>query len=127
MDPAVGTLEAMMERWAAAIEGDDAAAIAALFADDGVLLSSDAPTARGRAAIARVVQGWIDAGEENDRSSTIAAFVSGDRAVLARAYEVDFATETGTTSEQGRYLVTFRRQDGAWLVEAMAIFADPAA
>lgn len=126
MDPKIDAFEAIMERWAEAIEADDAAAVAALFAQDGVLLSNDAPTARGRAAIQGVIQGWIDAGEENDRSSTIAAFVGDDRAVLARAYEVDFLADDGTASERGRYLVTFRREDGAWLVEALAIFADPA-
>lgn len=126
MDLAVTELEAVMERWAQAVEADDAAAVAGLFTDDGVLLSSDAPTARGRAAIEAVVRGWIEAGEENDRTETQAAFVGDDRAVLARTYEVDFVTDDGTTSERGRYLVTFRRADGAWRVEAMAIFSDPA-
>ncbi|HSG86471.1 MAG TPA: SgcJ/EcaC family oxidoreductase [Candidatus Limnocylindrales bacterium] len=126
MDLAVTELEAVMERWAQAVEADDAAAVAGLFTDDGVLLSSDAPTARGRAAIEAVVRGWIEAGEENDRTETQAAFVGDDRAVLARTYEVDFVTDDGTTSERGRYLVTFRREDGAWRVEAMAIFSDPA-
>lgn len=126
MDLAVTELEAVMERWAQAVEADDAAAVAGLFTDDGVLLSSDAPTARGRAAIEAVVRGWIEAGEENDRTETQAAFVGDDRAVLARTYEVDFVTDDRTTSERGRYLVTFRREDGAWRVEAMAIFSDPA-
>jgi uncharacterized protein (TIGR02246 family) len=126
MDSTVAELEAVMERWAEAVEADDAAAVAGLFTDDGVLLSSDAPTARGPAAIEAVVRAWIDAGEENDRTTTEAAFVGGDRAALARTYEVDFITDDGTASERGRYLVAFRREDGAWRVEAMAIFGDPA-
>ncbi len=126
MDLAVAELEAVMERWAEAVEADDAAAVAGLFTEDGVLLSSDAPTARGREAIETVVRGWIEAGEENDRTATEAAFVGDDRAVLARTYEVDFVADDGTTSERGRYLVTFRRVNGVWQVEAMAIFGDPA-
>lgn len=125
MDPVIQELEAVMDRWADAVEADDAAGVAGLFTEDGILLSGDAPTARGRASIEVVVQGWIAVGETNDRTVTIAAYIDGDRASLARAYEVDFDADGELTSERGRYLATFRRVDGAWRIEAMAIFADP--
>lgn len=115
-----------MDRWADAVERRDAEACASLCADDAVVLSSDAPTAIGRGAIQALVQGWVDAGESNDRSGTLAAFLGSDRATLARTYEVDFVVDGVSTSERGRYLVSFRRAGDDWLIEALAIFADPA-
>jgi ketosteroid isomerase-like protein len=47
MGTPVTELEAVMDRWAELVEAGDADGVAALFADDGVLLSSDAATAIG--------------------------------------------------------------------------------
>src|SRR3989337_1609907 len=99
-------LEAVMQRWADAVERDDAAGCSALCTEDAIILSSDAPTARGRDAIEALVQTWIDAGERNDRPTTLAGGVEG-----------------GLT-ETGRYIVVFRREaDDAWRIAALSIFA----
>lgn len=119
-------LEAVMDRWAEAIEADDAAACAALCTADAVFLSSDAPTARGRDEIESLVRMWIDAGERNDRRATLASGHSDDLGWLACAYVVDFDADDGegVVTESGRYVVVFRREaDREWRIEALSIFA----
>ncbi|HLA15425.1 MAG TPA: nuclear transport factor 2 family protein [Candidatus Limnocylindrales bacterium] len=118
-------LEAVMERWLEAIERDDAAACAALCTEEAIFLSSDAPTARGRDGIEAIAQAWIDAGERNDRRTTLASGHSGDLGWLARSYAVDFDDDDGgVMTETGRYVIVFRRApEGAWMIEALSIFA----
>jgi len=118
-------LEAVMQRWADAVERDDAAGCSALCTEDAIILSSDAPTARGRDAIEALVQTWIDAGERNDRTTTLAGGVEGSIGWLGRSYAVDFdGGVDGVLTETGRYIVVFRREaDDAWRIAALSIFA----
>src|SRR3972149_2637528 len=92
-------LETVMERWAEAIERNDAAGWAALGTEDAVILSSDAATARGRDGIEALAGVWIDAGERNDRTVTLAGGHSGDLGWLARAYSVDFGLDGAVETE----------------------------
>jgi ketosteroid isomerase-like protein len=117
-----GDLEAVMAAWEAAVMARNAAGCLALCTDDVLILSSDAPTARGAEAARRVLQGWLDAGGSAGSSWTIAAYTDGDRPMLARGYAMTFDGDRGPVAERGRYLVAFRAVGGDWRIEALALF-----
>jgi ketosteroid isomerase-like protein len=100
-------LDRVLRDYERAWEAKDAAALAALFAEDGFVLSSGRPPVRGRAAIREAYRG-----------------AGGPLALRALAYETSgelgliiggFA-QAAKDSDGGKFTLTLKRVGGKWLI-----------
>ena len=113
-------LDALTAQWVAAFKANDFAAIEALMAPDSLLLAPGAPPVQGAKAVADMWKTWgalpnvaIDFG---GTYSEVAA--SGELAYDYGAYTFAFDSEEGPFSENGKYIVVWKKIDGAWKIAA---------
>ncbi|MBQ5945965.1 SgcJ/EcaC family oxidoreductase [Massilia sp. ST3] len=92
--------------WAA----NDAKALAALFAEDGIALPSNQPPARGKE---RIAQAYAGGGAMPTFLRVIDYRASGDLATLVGAYG-----PAGQARDFGKFVLVLRRVDGRWLIAA---------
>ena len=101
--------------WAKAYNGGDAAAVAAQYADDSVLLPPGAPGVRGRAAIlayfTKDIAGSKAAGVVFVLDPKTDVGVSGNMGWESGTYTV---TIKGAVVESGKFLSVSRKKDGKW-------------
>ncbi len=116
VDPAVAKVA---DAFASAMNAGDAAAAAAVFAEDGVEMPPDRPAIRGRAAIERYYREMfagpvkLSAFRLTHREGNVA----GDVAYLAGDSSVMVTPPGAPPAEQsGKYLVVLKRIDGRWKV-----------
>lgn len=112
-DPAAdrAEIEALTKTYETADRAGDHAAIAALYADDAVILPGNKPSARGRAAFA-------DYFANNDAEPEDITFTTQDVVV---AESGDLAYEVGTIAGPGwagKYLTVYRRAAAGWEIVA---------
>jgi uncharacterized protein (TIGR02246 family) len=116
VDPAVANVA---DAFASAMNAGDAAAAAAVFAEDGVEMPPDRPAIRGRAAIERYYR-EIFAGPVKLSAFQLAhreGRVAGDVAYLTGDSRVTVAPPGAPPAEQsGKYVVVLKRIDGRWKV-----------
>ncbi len=104
-------LKAMRDVWQAAFDARDAAALAAIYAEDGVLMPPNSDTLIGRPAIEAY---WADfqasgiGGEIKDTD----VYAYGDDGYTVGAYTTSDAG--GATIDKGKYIVIWRHVDGKW-------------
>jgi uncharacterized protein (TIGR02246 family) len=102
--------------WVKAYNGGDAKAVAALYAEDAVLLPPGAPAAKGRAAILEFITKDIAsskaAGAVFHVNPKTDVGVSGNMGWESGTYTV---TVKGATVESGKFLSVSRKKDGKWL------------
>jgi uncharacterized protein (TIGR02246 family) len=94
----------------------DAKAIAEAYTEDGVMLPPDATVVKGREAVAKLWQSWIDDGLKNLKLKTTEVEVSGDLAYEIGDFSLDVPGEDGSmTPAPGNYLVVWKKgSDGVW-------------
>ena len=111
---------ALNEGWLAAIAAKDVAAVAELYAEDGAILPPGSPIAEGRDAVAETWKGLFALpGFGLVFSPTrLEVASSGDMAYEIGNYELDFETDQGPLQDHGKYVVVWRKVDGAWKVAA---------
>jgi uncharacterized protein (TIGR02246 family) len=111
-------VRAVNHAWFAAYKAADADALAALYAEDAVLLAPGAAAVSGRAAIrefyAKDTAASASAGLSNVEGATSDVGISGDGAFQSGAFTV--ADASGATVDTGKYLTVFKRQDGKWMI-----------
>jgi uncharacterized protein (TIGR02246 family) len=111
-----GAIRAQTTNWIKAYNGGDAKAIAALYAEDAILLPPGAPGAKGRAAIqafiAKDIADSKQAGAVFNVDPKTDVGVSGDLGWESGTYTV---TVKGVTVESGKFLSVSRKKDGKWL------------
>jgi ketosteroid isomerase-like protein len=101
-------LSRVLRDYEAAWQRKDAAALAALFAEDGFVLSSGVPPIRGRAAIARHYTG-----QGGPLSLRALAYAVGDDL----GYIVGGYARQAGEPDAGKFTLTLRRgADGRWLI-----------
>jgi uncharacterized protein (TIGR02246 family) len=111
-------IEANNARLIAAFVAGDAAAAAALFADDAVLLLPGVPTLSGRATIEQALAGAFGAVTYRSIVANIEEVQYFGDYALERGNSV-FTYEAGgqTFVDQGKYIVAWTRgADGTWLI-----------
>lgn len=103
-----------------AINARDAAAIAAFYADDAILMPTAEPLVRGKAAIA---EEWkhilaIPAFENESRLGGVEVSSAGDLAYTYGSYRSRLMGEDGKlTMEPGKWLTIWKkRPDGSWRI-----------
>jgi len=91
-------IRAQTTSWVKAYNGGDAKAVAALYAEDALLLPPGAPGVRGRAAILEFI-----------------AKDAADSKAAGAVFAVDPKTVKGAVVENGKFLSVSRKKDGKWL------------
>ena len=106
-------------RWSQAYAKRDAAALAAMYADDGALASPDADLVEGKDALAQAMQAYASDPNlriefKSDRTQVAA---SGDLAYTRGRYTMTLTDPKtkGPFTTKGNYLTVWRKQaDGSW-------------
>ena len=112
-------LEDFDEAYNEAFNRGDAAACAAFFTEDVILMSPNAPMTRGRAAFEEIYRARIQADSGGAHTNDLVEYGhDGDLAYQVGTY----AVEGAEPAEQGKFLNVLKRQpDGQWKV-AVSMF-----
>jgi uncharacterized protein (TIGR02246 family) len=109
-----GAIEATLDRYVAASNEGDAAALARLYAEDALLLPPDHEPIHGREAIGEFWRQGTDTGLE---ISALRLEVDGDVAYLVGRYRLPPTDQEDADS--GQYVLCLKRQaDGDWKLTA---------
>jgi len=110
--------------WEVAFNRGDAAAVAALYAQDAQLVMSGSPPVSGKSAIEATVRKMIQSGvkvrigSQRNLGSGPLAYVSGSYTVLER--------EGGREIETGHFVEVWSNHGGTWLIDLDVNAAGPA-
>jgi len=121
-------VDSAREAWIAAAARDDAAAVAAMYTDDAVVVGSEGPPLVGRAAIQQALAEGFPVSTINSITSK-EIVVSGDLAYDYGEYQETFTLPNSQPQTiKAHYLVTLRRQpDGSWKLSKHLTTTPPAA
>ena len=106
----------LAENWAAAYNNEGAAAVAALYLEDGMRMPPDMPIAKGREAIQAQVQAGMDAGLAKVDIELVESMVSGEMGVSRGTFKGTDAD--GNTMTEGKWMSVSKWVDGKWRVHA---------
>lgn len=107
--------EALSQKWEAAYNSGDAAAVAALYAEDGSRMPPDVPIVTGREAVQAQIQGGMDLGMVKAKIETLVSHVSGD--VGHARGEFTLMSADGGTMTQGKWASVAKYVDGEWQIQ----------
>lgn len=113
---ATEVLQSVIDLYLAAYEAHDAAACAALYADDGVVISPFGPPAIGRDAIRDAHEAWFLDGETNKVMTVIRAGIDGKTGHCLVAFSADVPGDAGPERFHGASLNTLARTNDRWLM-----------
>ncbi|MEX1185354.1 MAG: SgcJ/EcaC family oxidoreductase [Gemmatimonadaceae bacterium] len=121
-------IAAVRDAWLAAAARDDAAAVAAMYTDDAIFVATEAPAARGRAAIQQALAESFPI-STIDTVDSREVVVSGDVAYDYGEFRQTVTPPNGAAQTvRGHYVVTLRRQpDGSWKLSKHVSTTPPAA
>ena len=119
-DDAKHRIDTLNDKWVAAFAAKDIAAIENMMAPDALLLSPGAPAVQGAKAIAETWKGWSELANVavTFGAERIEASASGDMAYDYGTYIFAFDGDKGRVIEKGKYIVVWKKIDGAWKVAA---------
>jgi uncharacterized protein (TIGR02246 family) len=115
-DDAEAAIEAANAKMVADYAAGDAKAIAAAYAEDGVMLPPDATRVAGREAIEKPWKSWIDDGLKNLTLKSTEVESQGDLAYEIGEFTLQVPGKDGSmTIAPGNYVVVWKKgADGAW-------------
>lgn len=96
----------------AAFHRGDAAAVAALYTEDGQFLQPHGETVSGRQAIQATFQGLMDMGVKVIRLAALEVEDYGDTASEIGTYVLE--AEGGQVVDRGKFVVLWKREAGQW-------------
>ncbi len=104
------------EKFATAFNNGDAASVAALYTEDGMLLPPDAKMVNGRQNIQTFWQGAFDAGVTGITIEIVESEARGDTAYETGSYSLKAPGEDGElVPVSGKYIVIWKNgADGQW-------------
>lgn len=109
-DSAIRAIDAS---WNAALVAQNDSAIAAIYAADAVLMPPDMPRVTGAASIRQFWAGlWVL--KAKLVLEPVSIRVSGDWAIEEGNWTFSIPTTGGDTKDNGKYLVTWRQENGQW-------------
>jgi len=102
--------------WLELIRSRDAAGVAGLYAPNGALMPPNSPAALGTEAIQKGWQGMFDMPgfALTFEPDEIVVSGSGDLAYDRGTYKFAAAPASGPVTEDGKYVVVWRKLDGQW-------------
>ena len=108
-------IQGVMDHYLAAYEAHDAAACAACYAENGVIVSPFGPPRTGRAAIEAEHEAWFEEDESNKTLTVLHASISGSIGFCLVSYAADMPSDASTTRVHGASLNTLEKDAaGTW-------------
>ena len=108
-------IEAVNEKFMAALTRGDAAGVAALYTADARLLPPNLEMMKGTEAIQAFWQGGIDMGIKEARLETVEVEAQENVAYEIGKYILTIQPAGGEAiTDMGKYLVIWKHQDGSW-------------
>ena len=104
-------VKAMSKDFTAALSAKDAAKVGSYYAKDAIAFPPNADMVQGRDAIQAYWKGLIDAGMAA-QLEVVEAEDDGNLGAEVGKYRI--VTADGKTVDQGKYVVVWKKQDGAW-------------
>jgi len=113
-------IRALDTAWVETVASGDAVATAAFYAEDGMIMPTGSPAAQGREAVAAVWQSLMGLPDFSltFAPTNIVIAESADVAWETGTYDLAFTGESGPVADRGKYVVTWKKVDGQWLVGA---------
>ena len=113
-------IDGLNASWVVAFKSRDFAMIEALYMPDGMLLPTGTPAIEGQKAIVSVWKSWGDIPnvEIAFAANRVVAATSGDMAYAYGWYTFSFDTDKGRSEDRGKYVVVWKKVNGAWKVAA---------
>ena len=105
-------IEAANDKWEEGVSRGDAAGVAALYTATGQILPAHSGIVTGREAIAEFLQAAFDSGVKGATLSTLEVEGLGDTAHEVGKFQ--FLDAEGSMLDHGKYLVIWKKEDGAW-------------
>jgi uncharacterized protein (TIGR02246 family) len=100
------------KKFSAAVTAKDAAAIAALYAEDATLLPPNAPAAQGRTAIQAYWQAFLDAGVTNGTLTSSQVTNTATDATEVGTWVI--RAPDGSVADNGKYIVWWKKVGDTW-------------
>lgn len=104
----------LAKAWERAYNTSGAAAVAAMYVEEGMRMPPDMPTVKGREAIQAQVQGGIDQGLVKVQIDSVETIEMGDLAVLRGTWKGMDAEGNGIS--EGKWANTLKKIDGKWFI-----------
>jgi uncharacterized protein (TIGR02246 family) len=127
--PKASGVKSLDEAWIKAVLAGDAAALAALYADDAVLAMPGAPAARGNKAIGDSLAAWLKDVKVTDFALSSSHYrTAGHLSAGWGNYKMTTVPKAGgaPTTETGTYCGVAAEKDGVWKYVSDNAAADPA-
>lgn len=105
-------IEKVNKTWMAAVKNQDAEAVAALYAEDAMLMAPNAPSIHGKNGAKDFFASAMSSGIKEVSLSTEEVHGDGDFAIERGAYEM--RVDGNTVVDKGKYLVHWKNIDGEW-------------
>jgi len=105
-------IEAVNKQFSAAVEKKDAAAVAALYTDDAIVLPPNLTMVKGRADIKNLFEGFLASGIKGIAFTTIEVESFGDTAI--EVGEFVLTGPDGSVADRGKSVVVWKRIKGQW-------------
>lgn len=128
-EPKAVGVQSVDQAFTKALLDGDAAALAALYADDAVLVMPGSPAIRGGKAIAEAFAGWLKATKVTAFSMTTTGHrTSGRLSTGWGTWTMTSAPKAGgaPTTETGTFCEVTQEKDGVWRYVSDHAAADPA-
>lgn len=106
-------LDKLAQEFAVAFNAQDAAKVAAFYADDAVLMPPNQPMVKGRANIEAEWKRMFGQGVTSLQLRPMESLTTGDQAFEAGTSSV---TMKGAGTDQGKYVVVYKRVGGDWKI-----------
>jgi len=124
---ATDEIQALMTAYGDAYNRRDAAALTALYTEDGAIYSHFGPAALGRQAIDATHREWLRAEEENKRFAIRNLKCGSDMAVCVAGYAADHRQEDGRmATESGVSVNVILRRPEGWKIHISSLTPDSA-
>ena len=109
-------INALRDQYVAAVNSNDAAAVAATFADDGIEMIPNQAAVEGKQAVQALYEAMFKQSAVKNAPAPLETQVAGDWAYDRGNYTLTVTPKTGKPMEEsGKYLVVCKRQpDGSW-------------
>lgn len=105
-------IEAVDRAFEAAMRAGDASKLADVYTKTGQALPPNAATVLGHVNLQAFWQGAIDMGIANAELKTVELEELGDTAI--QVGEFVLKTSDGTVADNGKYILIWKQEDGAW-------------
>jgi len=108
-------IQGLENDWAAADNARNAIAVAALYSDDAISMSNNAPMTVGKAAIQKEIEGWISKRTKGETVAYETLEVFGDGNIVTEIGTAITKDASGKVIRTGKYMAIWEKRDGKYI------------